>query len=364
MEGYRLGRLLGEGRYGQVFEATCRRSGAAVALKLVPLPYASADHGHRSPSASSLSSSPASRELFALSHVHHPHVCPLLSHFLCPPHLALVLPLLSVDLSTVLSTCALHAHPLSPPRVRVLLHHLLLALDHLHSLPCPLLHRDVKPSNLLLSPHPPHPLILCDLGSSRTLPPSSIPSPPLSPPLSTAWYRAPELLLSSLSYTSAVDVWAAGCVLAEMLAGEVVMGGAGGGGDVGVLGRVVKVVGGVEQAEWEEAARGELPDWGKVDVQGGEGDGGGGREGEEWDEVEGVDGPLLVDLLRRLLRWSGAQRLSAREALEHPYFTPLQQAEEACMGDLLTWVNAKRAEKVLTTVEVLQRPFNVQDAFS
>ena len=357
MEGYQLGRVLGEGSYGQVFEATRRSTQERVALKLVPLPhYPVHDDDRRSHSSSTpspSSSSSASRELSALSSLHHPHIIPLLSHFVSPPHLVLVLPLLSLDLATLLTTCALHARPLSPAQVRTFLHQLLLALSHLHSLPSPLLHRDVKPSNLLFSPLPPHPLLLSDFGSSHTLPPS--PSPPLSPPPSTAWYRAPELLFSSSSYTQAIDVWAAGCVLAEMVGGEVVMGGGGGVGDVGVVGRVVRVVGGVDEEGWEEAARGELPDWGKVDVQGG--------EGETWDEVEGADAPLLVDLLRRMLSWSGAQRISAREALDHPYFAPLQQGEEAAMAELLAWAEAKRTEIIPSTAELLQQPFSVLEAF-
>jgi len=117
---------------------------------------------------------------------------------------------------------------------------LLRGLRWLHS--AGVVHRDLKPANCLLEVKPVS-LKICDFGLARTLPrqrlartvslsaaedDDNIPTPIKRPPLRrqmtshvvTRWYRAPELLLRAPSYNAAVDMWACGCVLAELLSME------------------------------------------------------------------------------------------------------------------------------------------------
>mmetsp|Transcript_32761 Transcript_32761/g.101439 ORF Transcript_32761/g.101439 Transcript_32761/m.101439 type:complete len:377 (-) Transcript_32761:287-1417(-) len=93
---------------------------------------------------------------------------------------------------------------------------LLKALKYIHS--AGVVHRDIKPSNLLLndSCH----LKLCDFGHARSLSDERTGSPPLTDYVGTRWYRAIEVLLGSTHYTFAVDMWAVGCIYAEMLLGQ------------------------------------------------------------------------------------------------------------------------------------------------
>ena len=81
-------------------------------------------------------------------------------------------------------------------------------------------HRDLKPQNLLIDPSV-NKLCLCDFGSAKRI------NNPLKERsvsyISTRYYRAPELLLLSENYGIEVDIWAAGCVLAEMLRGGKVL---------------------------------------------------------------------------------------------------------------------------------------------
>ncbi len=74
------------------------------------------------------------------------------------------------------------------------------------------LHRDLKPSNLLLNAS--CDLKICDFGLART---STESNAFMTEYVVTRWYRAPELLLSCDSYDAGVDVWAVGCILAELL---------------------------------------------------------------------------------------------------------------------------------------------------
>jgi cyclin-dependent kinase-like len=81
-------------------------------------------------------------------------------------------------------------------------------------------HRDIKPENLLISTTPGSvgKLKLCDFGFARALPTNKDVS--ITDYVSTRWYRAPELLLGSTHYGKEVDVWAVGCIMAELVDGQ------------------------------------------------------------------------------------------------------------------------------------------------
>mmetsp|Transcript_54204 Transcript_54204/g.117140 ORF Transcript_54204/g.117140 Transcript_54204/m.117140 type:complete len:379 (+) Transcript_54204:123-1259(+) len=85
---------------------------------------------------------------------------------------------------------------------------------------CKVVHRDIKPSNLLVDPGT-WTLKICDFGTAKLLEAQE----PLQPYACSRFYRAPELILSSPKYTEAVDLWSAGCVVAEMLIGQPIFAG-------------------------------------------------------------------------------------------------------------------------------------------
>ncbi|KAH0787141.1 CMGC family protein kinase [Histomonas meleagridis] len=92
---------------------------------------------------------------------------------------------------------------------------LLCALKYIHS--AGLIHRDIKPSNLLISSDAS--IKVCDFGLARAYN-IDVPNDDLTDYIATRWYRAPEILFGSSSYTTAVDMWAAGCILAELVSGR------------------------------------------------------------------------------------------------------------------------------------------------
>ncbi|KAL0373639.1 UNVERIFIED_CONTAM: Shaggy-related protein kinase theta [Sesamum radiatum] len=76
-------------------------------------------------------------------------------------------------------------------------------------------HRDIKPQNLLVNPHT-HQLKLCDFGSAKML----VPGEPNISYICSRYYRAPELIFGATEYTTAIDMWSVGCVMAELLLGQ------------------------------------------------------------------------------------------------------------------------------------------------
>lgn len=118
------------------------------------------------------------------------------------------MPFISHDLKTLLVTLTT---PFLPSETKLLLTQLTSALSYLHT--NHILHRDLKTSNLLLSNT--GDLLLADFGMARYT--SSPPPPHLTQLVVTLWYRAPELLLGTTTYTSAIDIFSLGCIFAELL---------------------------------------------------------------------------------------------------------------------------------------------------
>ena len=115
-----------------------------------------------------------------------------------------------------------HPPPRPAPARRYILWQALKALKYMHS--AELLHRDMKPSNLLLNSD--CLMKVCDFGLARSLPEARLHAqadsglPPLTDYVATRWYRAPEILLGAGTYDFGVDMWAMGCILGEMLMGR------------------------------------------------------------------------------------------------------------------------------------------------
>lgn len=110
---------------------------------------------------------------------------------------------------------AINANILASIHKKYIIYQLLKGLKFIHS--AGVVHRDIKPSNLLLNKdcH----LKICDFGLARSLESGqgTVENPKLTDYLGTRWYRAIEVLLGSMHYTFAVDIWAVGCIYAEML---------------------------------------------------------------------------------------------------------------------------------------------------
>ena len=125
----------------------------------------------------------------------------------------LIFDFMETDLHAVI-----RANILQPVHKQFIVYQLLKALKYCHS--GNLLHRDLKPSNMLLNEE--CVCKLADFGLARSVKAAkdAADSSALTDYVATRWYRAPEILLGSTSYTKAVDMWAVGCIIAEMFIGK------------------------------------------------------------------------------------------------------------------------------------------------
>ena len=189
---------LGEGNYGAVYKARDNGGeGRVVALKKIKWSCASDDDGVPCT---------ALREMSVLQELRHPHVIPLLDVVFSVDHLYLSFPYYDKDLRRYMD-CVGELHPQC---VKWYAQQILQGLRHCHERR--VLHRDLKPQNLLINRT--GDVQLADFGLARSL--AHPHTETLTHDVATLWYRAPEILLGQRGYTEAMDLWAVGCVLAEL----------------------------------------------------------------------------------------------------------------------------------------------------
>jgi serine/threonine protein kinase len=216
--------------------------------------------------------------------------------------------------------------------VRQLLFQALDGLAHMHQ--CGVAHCDVKPANILVNVDG-H-LRLSDLGSAQLVVNSGKRLERVSY-VSTRWYRAPELcgefMLEDDAYLTASDVWSMGCVFAEMLLGRPFLTGE---CCLTQLKMILRLLGSPPAALVDRirnpstvAYLRALPTMEPIDLQ--------------LLLPEGTD-PQAIDLLRRMLAFDPADRPSALEALQHPYFAPAHvkrppvQRPHECFGAIYKYL--------------------------
>lgn len=100
----------------------------------------------------------------------------------------------------------MNSRPLEKEEIRKFSRQLLMAIRYSHE--NRILHRDLKPQNLLIDSN--GDLKIADFGLARSF---TYPMQPLTHEVVTLWYRAPEILLGQEIYTSAIDMWAVGCII-------------------------------------------------------------------------------------------------------------------------------------------------------
>ncbi|XP_046642037.1 cyclin-dependent kinase-like 4 isoform X2 [Daphnia pulicaria] len=198
MERYEKICRMGEGSYGVVYKCRNRETGQIVAIKKFV-------ESEEDPLIKKI----ALREIRMLKQLKHPNLVNLIEVFRRKKKLHLVFEYCDL---TVLNE--LEKHPRGVPEVltKRIIWQTLQAVGYCHAHNC--IHRDVKPENILLTKE--GVVKLCDFGFARLLNPGEN----YTDYVATRWYRAPELLVGDTQYGPGVDVWAIGCVFAELVRGE------------------------------------------------------------------------------------------------------------------------------------------------
>ncbi|KAJ1439919.1 Serine/threonine-protein kinase, active site [Sesbania bispinosa] len=212
MEKYEKLEKVGEGTYGKVYKAKEKATGKIVALKKTRLEM---DEEGVPPTAlrevSLLQMLSQSIYIVRLLNVEHVDKASK-SALQTKPLLYLVFEYLDTDLKKFIDTHRKGSNPkpLSPTLIQSFLFQLLKGVAHCHN--HGVLHRDLKPHNLLLDQQKGI-LKIADLGLGRAF---TVPLKSYTHEIITLWYRAPEVLLDSTHYSTGVDMWSVGCIFGEM----------------------------------------------------------------------------------------------------------------------------------------------------
>ena len=220
----------------------------------------------------------------------------------------LVTELLDTDLHQIINS----NQPLTDDHVQYFTYQILRALKYIHS--ANVLHRDLKPSNLLLNGN--CDLKVCDYGLARVADPEENHAGFLTEYVATRWYRAPEVMLSWKNYTKAIDVWAVGCILAELLGRRPLFPGR---DYLHQVGLILDVLGSPDDDDLASIGSDKARRYVRSLPH---------KEKVPFDRLYPNASPDAIDLLEGLLTFNPAKRLTVEEALTHPYMAALHDPDD------------------------------------
>lgn len=286
---------VGEGTYGVVYKARHRRTGDIVALKKLRM-----DRERDGMPVTSV------RELRVLQQCQHPNLVQLkkVATGSKLDSVFLVFEYCAHDLGRLLDTMP---RRFDESELKCLLKQLLEVMNYLHNRW--IVHRDLKLSNLLLTND--GCLKLCDYGLARYF---KAYEEAYTPKVVTLWYRAPEILLGLDTYTEAIDMWSVGCIMAELLQHEPLFPAK---TDMAILEMMVKTLGSPNERIWPGFAT--LPAARQLKLP-----------HQPYNFLEEKFPKLSktgLSMLNGLLTYDPERRLTARQALRHPYLSELPLAK-------------------------------------
>ncbi|VVA90187.1 unnamed protein product [Arabis nemorensis] len=290
---YMAERVVGTGSFGIVFQAKCLETGESVAIKKVLQ-----DRRYKN------------RELQLMRLMDHPNVISLKHCFFSTTSrdelfLNLVMEYVPETLYRVLRHYT-NSHQRMPIfYVKLYTYQIFRGLAYIHTVPG-VCHRDVKPQNLLVDPLT-HQVKLCDFGSAKVL----VKGEANISYICSRYYRAPELIFGATEYTASIDIWSAGCVLAELLLGQPLFPGE---NSVDQLVEIIKVLG-TPTREEIRCMNPNYTDFRFPQIK-----------AHPWHKVfHKRMPPEAIDLASRLLQYSPSLRCTALEACAHPFFNELRE---------------------------------------
>ena len=293
---------LGEGTYGVVYRAKDQKGQEIYALKKIRLQ--AEEEGIPST---------AIREISLLKELNHINIVKLYEVLHSPKKLTLVFEYVEQDLKKILDTAK--GKGLDIKFTKHLLYQLLRGVDHIHKYK--VLHRDLKPQNLLINKD--NILKIADFGLARGY---GIPVKNYTHEVVTLWYRPPDVLLGNKTYGTTVDMWSIGCIFAEMASGKPLFTG---NSEVDQLKKIFEIMG--TPTDNYASSLKELPEWGVGDNNFEE------KKPQNFKElIPNLDNEG-IDLLQKFLQLEPDKRISCEEALKHPFFDDILSTVKKLYGE-------------------------------
>jgi len=295
MNKYEVKGVVGEGAYGVVLKARNKESGDLVAIKKF-----------KENEDDDIVKKTILREVKILRMLKNENVVLLKEAFRRKSKLYLIFEYVEKNLLEVLEE---NPQGVNPDLVRKYIYQLCKAIEYCHK--NEVIHRDIKPENLLVDLR--HNMKLCDFGFARTLPHKG---GDLTDYVATRWYRAPELLLGSTSYGKEVDTWAIGCIMGELVDGQPLFPGD---NEIDQLYLIQKILGPLTPEQNELFKKNprfvglKFPNVNQPETL------------ER--HYLGKLSKKALSFMKQMLKMDPAQRLTAAEALQHPYFDGIREPQ-------------------------------------
>nr|GAT57793.1 predicted protein [Mycena chlorophos] len=298
---YQFVKELGQGAYGCVVAAKHKRSGEGTAIKKIT-----------SINSKRILTKRCLREIRLLAHFrgHKNITCLYDMDIVMGPdgsfdEVYLYEELMEADLHAIIRS----GQPLTDAHFQSFLYQTLCGLKYIHS--ANVLHRDLKPGNLLVNAD--CELKVCDFGLARGYTPGGGQSKAagnqgfMTEYVATRWYRAPEIMLSFANYTTAIDVWSVGCILAELLGGKPIFKGR---DYVDQLNQILHYLGTPSEDTLRRVGSPRAQDYIRsLPI----------KPRVPFSTLYPHANPLAIDILSKMLCFDPAKRISCEQALAHPY---------------------------------------------
>lgn len=277
---------VGEGTYGVVYKARDLETRETIAIKKIRFQHE--DEGIPST---------AVREVSLLKSLNHPNIVLLKEVIYNNENLNLIFEFSENDLKRLIKKSK---EPLEKHRIKSFMRQMMEGLAYCHRRR--IMHRDLKPHNLLIDSN--DRLQLADFGLARTF---TLPIREYTHEVITLWYRSPEILLGQKIYSTPADIWSAGCIFAEMILAQPLVPGE---SEIDQIFKIFKLLGTPTEKTWPGVS--ELPDFKKSFPK---------FRRDCFQDVFVASSALEIDLLEKILVLDPDRRLTAEEILRHPYFS-------------------------------------------